>query len=249
MLLIFILIKGIMRKTYFISDVHIGANDNNEKFEKLITFLDYINEPDNILYIVGDLFDFWFEYKHVIPKNNYAIFFQFSKLIKNNVEIHFIPGNHDYWIVDFFQKEIGFIVHPEVIETELQSKKIYLFHGDGISKKDIGYQVLKKILRNPLNIFFYRLLHPDFGIPLARLTSNTSRHHTANLVLNDEQDYIDFAIDKFKKGFDIVVVGHSHRPSLDHIDGKYLINLGDWIEHFSYGVLSNGQIELKFWNP
>ena len=240
-----------MEQIYFISDIHIGAEtEENEKskISNLFSFLEYINHPENKLYIVGDLFDFWFEYKHVIPKKHYKVFFQFYNLIKNGVEINFIPGNHDYWVLDFFKDQIGFKVHSDTVEVELQSKKIFLFHGDGISTKDKGYRLLKKIFRNSLNISLYRWLHPDLGVPLASLTSHTSRKHTVNKIINDEDDYLNFAIDKFDKGFDFVVIGHSHVPSLKNIDSKYLLNLGDWMNHFSYGLLSNSKLFLKYWN-
>ena len=240
-----------MEKIYFISDVHIGAgteDKENSKINKLFSFLEFINHPENKLYIVGDLFDFWFEYKHVIPKKHYQVFYQFYKLIENKVEINFLPGNHDYWNRDFFQDQIGFIVHPEILEVELQSKKFFLFHGDGISKQDKGYKLLKKVFRNPINIYLYHWLHPDLGVPLARLTSHTSRQHTGNKILNDESDYLNFAADKFNKGFDYVVFGHSHKPWLKNLAGKYAINLGDWINHFSYGLLSSSKLSLKFWS-
>jgi len=241
-----------MGDTYFISDLHIGGGADRAEQQKLtylFSFLESINSANNELYIIGDLFDFWFEYKYVIPKKFFEIFYQFRKLIENKISVNFIPGNHDYWIMDFFQEQVGFTVHPDEYAVQIQSKRIYLFHGDGISKKDKGYRILKKIFRNPVNIFLYRWLHPDLGIPLARLTSHTSRKHTANKLLHDEADYLEFAVDKFNSGFDCVIVGHSHRPCLENINGKYFINLGDWINHFSYGVLSKGNFSLNYWKP
>ncbi|MBD3290697.1 UDP-2,3-diacylglucosamine diphosphatase [candidate division KSB1 bacterium] len=239
-----------MGDVYFISDIHIGAGDTEkeqEKLEHLFSFFNYIEKPGNKLFIVGDLFDFWFEYKHVVPNKYYRLFFRFSKLIEQGVEIHFLPGNHDYWIRDFFEQEIGFIVHQETYQTEIDGVRFFLFHGDGVSKKDKGYQLLKKVFRNPVNIFLYRLLHPDLGVPLASFSSHTSRKHTANKILNDEADYLEYAVDKFKKGFDCVIMGHSHNPLIEKVDGKYLINLGDWIDNFTYGLFSNGKISLNYW--
>ena len=239
-----------MEKIFFISDIHIGGGTNSENIsrtKKFLSFLEHINLPGNKLFIVGDLFDFWFEYKHVIPKKYFDIFISFLELTKNNMEIHFLPGNHDYWIRDFFQNQLGFIVHPEEFNVNLQSKQCFFFHGDGISTKDKGYQLLKKIFRNPINIFLYRWLHPDWGIPLAQLSSNTSRNHNADRIIHDEQDYFNFAINKFDDGVDIVIVGHSHTPMIKQFENKYFINLGDWISNFSYGVLSNSQLSLKYW--
>jgi len=239
-----------MEKYFFISDIHIGAgteDTEHSKINKLFSFLNYIDDPQNKLFIVGDLFDFWFEYKHAIPKNYFSIFYRLHKLIQNGVEIHFLPGNHDYWIVDFFENELGFIVHPDVLQLETQSKKLFLFHGDGILKRDKGYRFLKRVFRNPINIKLYRWLHPDLGIPLAKLTSHTSRQHINQHVIHAEEDYIDFASNKFNEGFDIVIIGHSHQPLIKNIDGKYLINLGDWLYHYTYGLLENGELSLNYW--
>ncbi|MFZ5518249.1 MAG: UDP-2,3-diacylglucosamine diphosphatase [Candidatus Zhuqueibacterota bacterium] len=240
-----------MERTYFISDIHFGAGTNSDdsaKLKKLTAFFNYINQPNNRLYILGDLFDFWFEYKYAVPNQNYSVLFQISKLIENNVAVHFLPGNHDSWIKNFFRDQVGIQVHSDVCTTEIQTKKFYLFHGDGISKKDVGYRLLKRIFRNRFNVFLYRLLHPDLGIPLARLMSSTSRKHTTDLVLHDEGDYLDFATDKFKDGFDFVIVGHSHRPALERIDHHVFLNLGDWIKHDSYGKFEAGELTLHFWN-
>lgn len=236
---------------FFISDVHLGAgteSEEKEKFDKLASFFNYINQSDNQLYIVGDLFDFWFEYKYVVVKQYFQIIFQIYKLIENNVIVHFLPGNHDSWTRDFFSQQIRIIMHPEILVSELQSKQVFLFHGDGIFKKDVGYRTLKKIFRNPINIFLYRWLHPDIGIPLAKLMARGSRKHSSNKVFDDEGDYLEFAIDKFNRGFDYVIVGHSHKPLFKKIGNHCLLNLGDWIHNFSFGKLEKGNLSLNFWN-
>lgn len=240
-----------MDRAFFISDIHLGAGNKSveaEKYRKLTSFLNHINTPGTQLFIVGDLFDFWFEYKTVVPKQYFPLLFHISKLIENNVIVHFSPGNHDCWIDDFFSHQIGMIVHPEEYAIELQSKQVYFFHGDGVSKKDTAYRILKKILRNPLNIFLYRLMHPDFGIPFAKLMATGSRKHTAGKDFGDEEDYVNFAVEKFNQGFNYVIVGHSHKPLLTTIGANRYINLGDWIQHFSYGKLENGILTLNFWN-
>jgi UDP-2,3-diacylglucosamine hydrolase len=240
-----------MERTFFISDLHIGAGtetEEKEKLNRLTSFLNYINQPGNHLYIVGDLFDFWFEYKHVAPSQFFQVFYRIHKLIENNVTVHFLPGNHDSWIRNFFAEQIQIKVHPEIFTFEIQSKKILLFHGDGISKKDTGYRILKKIFRSPINIFLYRLLHPDLGIPLAKLMSMGSRKHTSGKELDDEEDYLNFAIENFNREIDYVIVGHSHKPLYQKIENHILLNLGDWIHHFSYGKLEGGVLSLHYWN-
>lgn len=240
-----------MERAFFISDLHVGAGtetEEQEKLNRLTSFLNYINQPGNHLYIVGDLFDFWFEYKHVAPNQFFQVFYRIHKLIENRVTVHFLPGNHDSWIRNFFAEQIQIKVHPEIFTFETQSKKILLFHGDGISKKDTGYRILKKIFRSPINIFLYRLLHPDLGIPLAKLMSMGSRKHNARRELDDEEDYLNFAIEHFGREIDYVIVGHSHKPLYQKIDNHILLNLGDWIRHFSYGKLEGGVLSLHYWN-
>ena len=240
-----------MEKAFFISDIHIGAGSRAEEQDKLCrltSFLNFINQPGNHLYIVGDLFDFWFEYRHVVPNQYFQVLYHLHKLIENNIAVHFLPGNHDSWIRNFFSEQIQIRVHPEILRTDIHSKKILLFHGDGISKKDTGYRILKKIFRNPINIFLYRLLHPDLGIPLAKLMSAGSRQHTSSREFDDELDYLKFAKEQFNQGIDYVIVGHSHKPLYKKIDNHILLNLGDWIHHFSYGKLDRGNLTLQQWN-
>ena len=240
-----------MEKAFFISDIHFGAGieaEEKEKLNRLTTFLNYINQPGNHLYIVGDLFDFWFEYRHVVPNQYFQLLFRIHKLIENNIPVHFLPGNHDSWIRNFFAKQLQIMVHPEIFTTEIQSKKVLLFHGDGISKQDTGYRILKKIFRNPINIFLYRLLHPDVGIPLAKFMSMGSRKHTAGKEFDDEQDFLNFAIEQFDHGIDYVIVGHSHKPLYKKIENHILLNSGDWIHHFSYGKMEAGNLTLHYWN-
>ena len=240
-----------MEQFFFISDIHFGAGteaEEQEKLKQLTSFFNFINHQGNQLYIVGDLFDFWFEYQHVVPNQYFKVLYPIHQLIKNNVTVHFLPGNHDSWIRNFFTEQIGIIVHPDIFPSEMQSKKVFLFHGDGISKQDTGYRILKKIFRNRVNIFFYRLVHPDIGIPFAKLMSMGSRKHTAGRQFDDEQDYLDYAIEKFNQGYDYVIVGHSHRPLFKKVNNHVLLNLGDWINHFSYGKLEGGNLTLNYWN-
>lgn len=240
-----------MEKIFFISDLHIGAGTRSEeqlKLKRLFSFFHHINHPGNQLFMVGDLFDFWFEYRHVIPNQYFDVLHRIHQLIESQVTVHFLPGNHDSWIKDFFAKHVKMCVHPEMAELVIQSKKLLLFHGDGISKKDVGYRILKKIFRNPVNIFLYRLVHPDIGIPLAKLMSRGSRKHTTGKILDDEEDYWNFALEKFQLGFDYVIVGHSHNPLFRKFGDQALLNLGDWINHFSYGELDRGELALRYWN-
>ncbi len=240
-----------MTTYYFISDLHIGAQadfKNAEQFRKLISFFNFLKQTPTELFIVGDLFDFWFEYKHVVPAKPFPLLFELAKLIEAGVPIHFQRGNHDCWLRNFLNEQLNFIIHPDEFSINLNSKNIYLFHGDGIAKRDKGYRFLKKIFRNRLNIFLYRWLHPDIGIPLAKLASRTSRQHTSKKIYDHTSEYLTFAQNKFDQGADIVIVGHTHQPALTKFNDKLLVNLGDWIHNFSYGLLEGASFSLNYWN-
>jgi len=240
-----------MANYYFISDIHFGAGNDKEEKQKLArvkSFFDSIKQSGNELFIVGDLFDFWFEYKHVVPNKFYMVLYEISKLIEAGVKVNFLRGNHDCWLMDFFSDQLKINVLPDIFTTEINSKKVFMFHGDGILKRDRGYRLLKKVLRHPLNIFLFRWLHPDIGIPITKFMSHTSRKHTSTKIFDFSDEYITYAKDKFNQGYDFVILGHSHEPFLKTIGNKAFLNLGDWIKHFSYGKINNGTLSLNYWN-
>ncbi|MFC2088579.1 UDP-2,3-diacylglucosamine diphosphatase [Calditrichota bacterium] len=235
--------------TYFISDVHLGATSEAQERERLVHFLRFLKSIETKaakIFFVGDLFDFWFEYKYVIPKRYFSVLHQLKLFAEKNIEMHYLTGNHDFWLGEFFTREMGITTHENYWAGEIGDKNFYLYHGDGIAKKDAGYRFLKRILRNKINIKIYRWLHPDLGIPFARLVSGSSRLYTDRRDLNDNDDYIDFAKTKFKEGYDYVLMGHKHRPREIEENGKKYINLGDWLFHFSYAVFDGEKLKLKF---
>ncbi len=238
-----------MGKTYFFSDVHLGMNDDKEqqmREAKLLDFLAHVAETGDRLFIVGDLFDFWFEYKTVIPRGYTRVIGALSKLKELGKEVHYIAGNHDFWLGDYLTEELNIQLHFDELIYEINGKKFFLHHGDGIAKDDKGYRLLKRVLRNKTNIFLYRLLHPDFGIPLAKWVSSYSRNHNKFDVL-DDSDYREEAQLRFSEGCDYAIFGHLHSPIMDEYDGKYYVNLGDWIEHFTYAVFDGEKLELLEW--
>ena len=234
---------------YFFSDVHLGENDKAKekvKLAKLGSFLDLVENDGEKLFILGDLFDFWFEYKHAIPKEHLKTVFRLARLVENNIEVHYISGNHDFWLGEFLSREAGITIHRDYFETELYGKKVYLIHGDGLSPSDKGYRVLKRILRNKVNIWLYQKLPPDWGIPLAKYVAGSSRQHTSKRTLKFLKDYEDFAAQKISEGFDIVVIGHLHKPIFQDINGGIYLNTGDFIEHFSYARMQDGIVTLEY---
>lgn len=243
-----------MKKAYFISDLHVGShNQENEilKEKYLRSFFDFLNQEHEFsLYIVGDLFDFWFEYKHAIPTYYQHILSKLMLLREKGIPITFISGNHDFWMRDFFEKHMGIPTFHGIHTETILGKSFFFFHGDGIVEKDVGYRTLKRILQNPLVIWLYRWIHPDIGIPIARYASQLSRNH---YVLEPEEaaaedaEYIAYAETQFQKGYDIVVMGHTHRPMVHKKEDKIYINLGDWLVHFTYATFDGQTLEQHTW--
>jgi UDP-2,3-diacylglucosamine hydrolase len=239
-----------MSLTYFISDIHLGANSEQEEKERVTKFLNFLSEIENKankIFIVGDLFDFWFEYKYAIPKRYFSVLYQLKRFKEKNIEVHYLTGNHDFWLGEFFSLEMGIVIHENEWMGTIDNKKFYLYHGDGVARRDIGYRILKRILRNKFNKSLYRWLHPDIGIPFAKFVSGSSRNYTKKINLNDDNDYIEFARGKFEDGYDYVLMGHRHNPQEIIEDGKKYINLGDWLVHFSYAIFDGISLNLKFY--
>ncbi len=236
--------------TYFFSDVHLGLGSKEKekaKEDRLLAFLDAIFPTTERLFIVGDLFDFWFEYKTVIPKGFHRTLAALQKFTDNGKPIDFLVGNHDCWANDFLTKELGIALHRQPFAATVDGKKIFLHHGDGLADNDLGYKLIKPVLRNKLNMRLYRWLHPDIGVKLARGSSRTSRDYTSSKHYGEEEGMVREATRKIREGFDIVIMGHRHKPNVLKIENGTYINLGDWIAHNTYAQMSNGTIELKTW--
>jgi UDP-2,3-diacylglucosamine hydrolase len=239
-----------MQKTYFISDLHLGLSSPEEeraKETRLISFLDHIKENTRQLFIVGDLFDAWFEYRTVIPKGFHRTLTKLNELTDKGIIVHYLAGNHDYWIRDYFRDELGMKTYHDPIDVTIDGKKIHLHHGDGLAANDTGYRILKVILRNPFNIWLYSWLHPDIGVALARSSSKKSRHYTSGKDYGEHDGMVQFATGKINEGYDIVIMGHRHQPAFQQIGKGLYINLGDWVHHNTYAELENGIIQLKEW--
>jgi UDP-2,3-diacylglucosamine hydrolase len=241
---------------YFISDAHLGAEEKEKekiKEERLLSFLHKIKEGGDYLYILGDMFEFWFEYKNVIPKDHFKILSQLRDVVDSGIKISYVVGNHDFWLGDFLTEQIGIKIFKDPIEVNHQEKRIFLAHGDGLAKKDWGYRILKRILRNRVNIFLYRQLPCDLSYPLAKFVAGKSRVQADKREASYLEDYKNFAYEKIRQGFDAVILAHTHIPALENLrdgsltptrEGIYL-NIGDWFKHFTYGKLVEGKFYLE----
>lgn len=210
-------------------------------------FLDIMANDATHVYIVGDLFDFWYEYKNVIPKKYFNFLYKFKLMTEGGVEMHYLAGNHDFYLGQFFDNYINIKTWPDEYEFSLNNKNFFIWHGDGLGRKDGGYRFLKKIMRSKVNQKIFRFLHPDYGVTFARWVSGSSRKYTSQLNhLRDESDYFEFAEKQFKRGVDYVLMGHRHNPLEHKVGNKKYINLGDWITCFSYAVFDGKDLELKY---
>lgn len=240
-----------MNKTcLFISDIHLGLQSQEEEKRKeklLVKFLEFAKVSCDQLFIAGDLFDYWFEYKRVYQKGFFRTLTALQDISEKGIKIHYFIGNHDFLHRDFFTKEIGAILYPHPSEFTLNGKKFFIGHGDGLVQNDTGYKILKGILRNNFLQKAYSVLHPDFGVWLASRTSKKSRGYTSSKDYGEGDGLFEAAKLKIDAGFDFVLFGHLHKRVFLNYKHGYYINLGSWLDQPCYGVLSGSEFEIVDW--
>jgi len=245
------------KKIYFLSDSHLGAPDakkSRKREDLLVAWLDAAGKDAEAVFLLGDIFDFWFEYRTVVPKGFVRLLGKIASICDKGIKIHYFTGNHDMWAFDYFEKELGVIMHRKPFQTELMGKKFYIGHGDGLGPGDRGYKLLKSFFSCRICQKLFSFLHPGFGIGLARFFSKRSR------VANDNNPEVFHSIEKeslyqFCKQViktdhvDYFVFGHRHLPlDLAIAPGVRYINTGDWIKNFSYAVYDGSKMELKIFS-
>lgn len=228
-----------MNKTYlFISDIHLGLQSREiekVKERKLVEFLNFAKGNCDELFIAGDLFDYWFEYRRVYQKGFFRTLTALQDLTEAGIKVHYFIGNHDFFHNGFFEKEIGLILYQNPASFRLNEKKFFVGHGDGLVKNDLGYNILKMILRSSFTQFLYSLIHPDLGVAIASHTSKSSRDYTSKKDYGEEDGLFEAAKQKIEEGYDFVLFGHLHRKQFHKYKNGYYINLGSWISEPCYG--------------
>ncbi len=243
------------KKVYFLSDFHLGAPDFQQSLareKRLVKFLDQIAEDAAAIFVVGDLFDFWYEYKSVVPKGFVRILGKLASLTDNGIPIYFFVGNHDMWMSGYFEKELNIPVYFKEMPFEFNGKKFLIGHGDGLGPGDHGYKFIKKIFRNRVCQWFFGIIHPSIGIGLANYLSRKSRAATGQTdehFLGEENEWlITYCKDVLQhQYFDYFIFGHRHLP-IDFAlptSSRY-INLGDWLRYDSYAVFDGENIQLQY---
>jgi len=230
---------------YLASDVHLGAAPP-ETERAFLAWLEYCGSEASRVIINGDLFDFRFEYRSVIPRGHTRVLGALSSLVDSGVPVLFMGGNHDWWGGDFLTNEIGveFLQKPTVLD--LHGRKTLLAHGDGLGSGDLGYRLLRLVLRGTLTRFLFRWLHPDVGARVARKVSITGAHSGGpSEIQKARSEFLElWAVDQLRASpeLDLVVLGHTHVPILKEVfPGRHYLNAGDWLANKSYAVLAAGE--------
>lgn len=242
------------KKVFFLSDFHLGIPDHKTSLERerrIISFLESIRYKASAIFIVGDMFDFWYEYKLVVPKGYVRLLGKLGEFTDAGIAIHFFVGNHDMWMTDYFQKELNVPVYFAPKEFEFNGKKFFVGHGDGLGPGDHGYKMLKKFFRNPFCQWLFGIVPPYVGIGLANYFSRKSRRaaeqREEHFVSKENEWLVTYSMEILKqKHYDFFIFGHRHIP-LDlplNTTSRY-INLGDWIRYSTYAVFDGENISVQ----
>jgi UDP-2,3-diacylglucosamine hydrolase len=242
------------KKIYFLSDFHLGAPDHASSLEReriLVQFLEEIKDQAAEIFFVGDMFDFWYEYRTVVPKGFVRLLGKIGELSDAGIPMHFFVGNHDMWMKNYFQQEFNMQVYYKPVEFERNGKKFLVGHGDGLGPGDHGYKRLKKIFRNPACQFLFGVFPPMLGMGLANYMSRRSRAQTGakeEIFLGEDKEWLIIYCKEVlqQKKMDFFVFGHRHLPIDFRLnESSRYINLGDWIRYFTYAVFDGQEMVLK----
>ena len=241
------------KPVYVVSDIHLGAvpEETERAFRR---FLGHVAEHASFLLINGDLFDFWFEYRHVILAEHYRVVAALRDVVEAGVRVAFVGGNHDAWAGRFLRDTVGIELHQGPVEMVLGGRRTLVAHGDGVGRGDLKYRALKKMIRNPVTVGAFRALHPDLGRRIALLASRTEHRagisdaETAGRAAHIES----WALERMREdpGLDLVLAGHAHASAMKEVaPGRYYVNSGDWLTTFDFVVLppGRGAPELREW--
>lgn len=249
--------KEIEGKVYIASDCHFGAPNNSESSTRENLFIEWLNEIKNeahTLILLGDIFDFWFEYRHVVPRGHTRLLGKFAELSDAGVNIIYFTGNHDFWIHNYFAEELNFEIFRTPQEFLINQKRVFIGHGDGLGPKDYSYKFMKAIFEAPINRWLYARLHPNFAFWLAKKVSVNSRAANGNIdevFLGEEKERLVLFAKNIltTQHYDYFIFGHRHLAlSLDLGSKSRYINTGEWLKTFSYAQTQGFEFELKFFS-
>ncbi|WP_034060305.1 UDP-2,3-diacylglucosamine diphosphatase [Lacinutrix jangbogonensis] len=242
------------KKIYFASDNHLGAPTKEQSFpreQKFVAWLDEIKEDAAVIFLLGDLFDMWMEYKTVVPKGFTRTLGKLAEISDSGIPIHYFVGNHDLWMNGYFEEELNIPVYHKPQEYTFNNTTFFIGHGDGLGPGDKGYKRMKKVFTNPFFKWLYRWLHPDFGMRIAQHLSVKNKmisgDDDAKFLGEDNEWLAQYCKRKLEtKHRDLFVFGHRHLPlDIKLSDKSRYVNLGDWVSYYTYGVFDGETMELK----
>jgi UDP-2,3-diacylglucosamine hydrolase len=238
-----------MASAFFISDLHLGtrygaADESREgRFE---TWIRSLTGRASHLFLVGDVFEFWMEYRHYIPKHHLGVLSALYELRRSGVEIHYFCGNHDFNLGDFFGESLDLVTHDGPLEITLQGKKMLILHGDGMNPADWKYRIVRQVLHHPLSNWAWKLLHPDLGMRIALGVGKASRDQNHGEISDAEAaEYEGEARALLRRGYDIVMHGHIHKGFVKNLPEGVYVNTGEWVKRLEYVEMTDGVCALK----
>ena len=242
------------KKVYFASDNHLGAPSSEESLpreKKFVAWLDSIKEDAAAIYLMGDLFDFWFEYKKVVPKGFTRTLGKLAELTDAGIPITYFVGNHDLWMNGYFEEELNIPVFHKSQQLKINDTSFLIGHGDGLGPGDKGFKRMKKVFTNSLSKWLFKWLHPDLGVRLGQYLSVSNKlisgEEDAKFLGEDKEWLVQYCKRKLEKQhYDHFIFGHRHLPLEIKLNEKSTYtNLGDWINYFTYAVFDGEKLELK----
>ena len=243
------------KKIFFASDNHLGAPNAEKSLTRERVFVHWLTQIEHeaaAIFLLGDLFDFWFEYKKVVPKGFTRTLGTLAKIADKGIPIYFFTGNHDLWMEGYFEEELGITVFKKPQQFLLGNHSFYIGHGDGLGPGDKGFKRMKKVFTHPLSKWLFRWLHPDVGVRLGHYFSVKNKlisgDEDQHFLGNDKEWLVQYALRKLETAhFDYFIFGHRHLPlEINLTENSKYINLGDWIVYFSYGVFDGETMHLEY---
>lgn len=246
------------KNTYFLSDSHLGAPDavkSRKREQLLIQWFDEYGIEAKEIFLLGDIFDFWFEYSTVVPKGFVRLLGKIASVTDRGVPVHFFTGNHDMWAYDYFEKELGVVMHRQAVEKSIQGKNFLIGHGDGLGPGDKGYKLLKTVFACRVCQKLFSFLHPGFGMRMAMFFSRKSRlanEKKPEIFKGPEHEsLVHYCIEELKtRNIDYFVFGHRHLPlKIEVAPGVYYVNTGEWLSQFSFACFDGEKMSLHYFKP
>lgn len=246
------------KKVYFASDNHLGAptmKDSRPREQKFIRWLDRVKTDAGAIFLMGDLFDFWFEYKKVVPKGFTRTLGKLAELTDAGIAVYYFVGNHDLWMDGYFEEELNIPVFHKPQCYSIEGQTFFIGHGDGLGPDDKGFKRMKKVFTNPVSKWFFRWLHPDIGVRLGQYFSVKNKlisgDEDAQFLGNDKEWLVQYALRKLEtQHYNHFVFGHRHLPlEIDLNEKSKYTNLGDWIQFFTYAEFDGEKLQLKTFTP